>query len=53
MREKITQRIEALKAERERFVQQANGQIGAYNGAIAELEALLKPETETEPAIGG
>lgn len=43
MLEKIEARIKELRAERDRFVQQANAQIGAYNGGIAELEALLKP----------
>lgn len=44
--EKIKVRIAALKDQREKFVEQANQQLAALNGAIAELEALIEPETE-------
>jgi len=44
--ERIRARIEALKAQRDRFLQEANQQIAAANGAIGELEALLQPEPE-------
>ena len=40
MEDKIKARIEQLKGERERMI----GVINAYNGAIAELEALLKAD---------
>ena len=46
MEERIRARIEALKAQRDRFLQEANQQIAAANGAIGELEALLQPEPE-------
>jgi len=41
MKDKIEQRIELLKQERDNFIKNANTQIAAYNGAIAELERLL------------
>jgi len=41
---KIEKRIIDLKAERDKFMQEANANLAAYNAAIAELEALLKPE---------
>jgi len=46
--ERIRARIEELKAQRDRFLQEANQQIAAANGAIGELEALLRPEPEAE-----
>jgi small-conductance mechanosensitive channel len=45
--QKVTAKIETLKGQREQFVAQANQQIAFFNGQIAALEALLKPE---EPA---
>ena len=48
MEERIRARIEALKAQRDQFVAEANQQIAAANGAIGELEALLQPEPEAE-----
>lgn len=49
LRQRIEARIEQLTREREQYVAQANQQIGAYNGAIGELEALLnqKPEVKS------
>jgi len=46
--ERIRARIEELKEQRDRFLQEANQQIAAANGAIGELEALLQPEPEAE-----
>ena len=46
--ERIKARIEALKAQRDKLIQDANQQIAAHNGAIGELEALLQPEPEAE-----
>lgn len=46
--ERIKARIVALKAQRDKLVQEANQQIAAHNGAIGELEALLEPEPEPE-----
>ncbi len=43
--QRIEARIEQLKQERDQYVAQANQQLAAYNGAIGELETLLKPET--------
>lgn len=42
MEEKIRTRIEELKKELEKFVNDANVRITAYNAIIAELESLLK-----------
>jgi hypothetical protein len=42
MIEQLKERREELIAQRERFIQEANGQIGAFNGAIAELERLIQ-----------
>lgn len=46
--ERIRKRITELKAQRDKLVQEANQQIAAHNGAIGELEALLRPEPEAE-----
>ena len=48
MEERIKARIEELTKQRDRFVQEANQQVAAANGAIGELEALLQPEPEAE-----
>lgn len=42
--ESIQARIDLLKEQRQQFVTQANTQVAAFDGAIAELELLLKPE---------
>jgi hypothetical protein len=39
--EKLQQRVAELKAELEQVVAQANREIGARQGAIAELERLV------------
>jgi len=44
--QKITARIEELKAQRDKFISDANTQIVAVNAVIAELEALLKDSQE-------
>lgn len=44
--DRIRKRIEEYKAQRDQFVQQANQQIAALNGAIQALEALLQPEED-------
>lgn len=41
--ETIQARIDLLKEQRQLFVTQANTQVALFDGAIAELEALLKP----------
>lgn len=43
-KEKIKARIEELKKELEQLVAEANRQIGARQGAIAELERMLAEE---------
>ena len=49
MRKQIEKRIEELKRERDALIKNANAQIAAYSGAIAELERLLTPdESPTE-----
>ena len=45
-RAEIQHKIEALKAERDKFVQQANAQVTFLNGKIAGLEELIAPEAE-------
>ena len=47
-RVEIQHKIEQLKAERDRFVQQANAQVTFLNGKIAGLEELLEPEEASE-----
>jgi hypothetical protein len=47
--ERIRARVAELKAEREQYLQQANLQIAALDGAIQVLEGLLEPEPEPEP----
>ena len=44
--DKVKARIAELTKTRDEFVQQANQQIAAMNGGIAELNQLLKPEAE-------
>lgn len=45
----IRARIQKIEQERDRFVQEANRQIAAFNGAIQALTALLAPEPEPAP----
>ena len=49
MEAKIKQRIDELKQERDTLIKNANAQIAAYNGAIAELENLLDAPAEDSP----
>jgi hypothetical protein len=49
MEEQIKARIAELEKEREQVVAQANQQIAAYGGAIAELKKLIEPKPE-QPA---
>lgn len=48
----LTERLTALREERARFVEQANQQVAAYNGAEAELQRLITQlqATEAEPS---
>lgn len=39
----IAQRIKQIEAERERFISEANRQLGAFDGALQTLKALLAP----------
>ncbi len=48
--EKIQAKVEALKAQRDQLVQEANSSIAYLNGQIAALEALLVPEDTEETA---
>lgn len=52
MEERIRQRIEQLKAERDAFIAQANLQIAAYAGAIQALEQLLGSDSLKQPDSG-
>ena len=45
---KIKNRIDVLKAELKKFVDDANTSISAYNVAIKELEKLIEPEETKE-----
>ena len=47
LEDEIKERIVILEKEREIFVLQANNQIAAYNGAIAELHRLIEPEAKS------
>lgn len=51
--ERIRARVAELKAEREQFLQRANQQIAALDGAIQVLEGLLEPEPEPVPEVAG
>lgn len=51
--ERIRARLAELKAEREKYLQQANVQLAALNGAIEVLEKLLEPEPEPVPEAAG
>ena len=44
MKELLEKRIAELKAELEQLVAEANRQIGMKQGAIAELERMLKEQ---------
>lgn len=46
--EAIKKRIEQLKLELEQIVSEANRQIGMRQGAIAELERMLKEQEQAE-----
>jgi hypothetical protein len=47
--DKLRERIRELTEQRDQFIQQANGQIAAFNGAIGELERLIESLTADEP----
>ena len=48
--EALLERIKELVEERDNYVQQANSQVAAYNGAIQALRDLLNPPKEEEDA---
>ena len=48
METRIRERIAELTRQREQVVAAANQQIAALSGAIKELEALVKVESETD-----
>ena len=47
---RIAARIEELKAQREKFLNEANQQLASLNGGIAELERLVAPPQDA-PAM--
>ena len=47
--EEIKARIVELEKERETFLSQANQQIAAYNGAIAELKRMIESDKDIKP----
>jgi hypothetical protein len=56
--DKLRERIKELTEQRDNFIQQANGQIAAFNGAIGELERLIEslggePDTAAVESNGG
>jgi hypothetical protein len=48
LKERIEKRITELTAARDTFIANANHQAAVFNGAIGELEALLRTEEEKE-----
>ncbi len=51
--ERIRARLAELKAQREQYLQQANLQIAALDGAIQALQGLLEPDPEPVPEVAG
>lgn len=49
LEERVKQRLDSLRAERDDFIVQANKQIAAYNGAIMALEELVRPPVSPHP----
>ena len=47
--QEIKARLEELKAQRDKFLNEANQQLAAFNGAIAELERLIAPPAAPAP----
>lgn len=43
LEERITARLETLKANREKFIGEAQRQLAALDAAIGEMSALLEP----------
>lgn len=51
--QKIKERIAQLRRDRQRFVEQVSQQLGAFDGAITELETLLaQMNTKEHPQNG-
>jgi hypothetical protein len=48
LEERLQARIDLLKAELNKLVEDANKQIAAYQVAIAELEGVLSPPEKKE-----
>lgn len=46
---RITERIAALKKERDQFLVQVDQTIAAYNAAIGELKRVLNPSATETP----
>ena len=46
--QRIRERIAELRGQRDQLVAAANQQVAALSGAIRELEALVKIESETD-----
>ena len=46
MRKEFEARLDELKQEREEFLSQVNQRLAYFNGAIAEIEAILYPSSE-------
>ncbi len=46
--ETLQEKLNTLKANREKFVQEVNAQMAYLNGQIALLEELLTPEKEVK-----
>jgi hypothetical protein len=53
LEDRLRERLETLRANRERFVNEAQRQLAALDAAIAELSALLDPASLNGHAGGG
>lgn len=53
LEDRLRVRLETLRANRERFVNEAQRQLAALDAAIAELSALLDPASLNGHAGGG
>lgn len=51
LEETILTRLERLKADRERYISEANQTIAAFNGSIGVLEDILKADSEPPSEI--
>lgn len=48
LEDRLQARLDELRANRDRFIQEAQRNLAALDGAIAELSALLEPPAAVE-----